>query len=44
LTPLPLPTATEAAPPVTSGQTEEGAFFLGDPAAPLTIIDYSDFL
>ena len=29
---------------VTSGRTDEGAFFLGDPNAPITHIDYSDFL
>ena len=29
---------------VTSGRTEEGAFFLGAPNAPITHIDYSDFL
>ena len=40
------PTATEAAVEtgVTSGRTDEGAFFLGDPNAPITHIDYSDFL
>jgi hypothetical protein len=29
---------------VVSGRTEEGAFFLGDPNALITHIDYSDFL
>ncbi len=29
---------------IVSGRTEEGAFFLGDPNAPITHIDYSDFL
>lgn len=29
---------------VISGRTEEGAFFLGDPNAPIVHIDYSDFL
>ena len=29
---------------VISGQTAEGAFFLGAPDAPITVIDYSDFL
>ena len=29
---------------VVSGRTEEGAFFFGDPNAPITHIDYSDFL
>ena len=33
-----------AAPAVTSGRIEAGAFFLGDPDAPITMIDYSDFL
>ncbi len=43
ISPPPLPSAT-AVPVENSGQTEEGAFFLGDAAAPVTIIDYSDFL
>jgi len=40
------PTAEEVAAEtgVISGRTEEGAFFLGDPNAPITHIDYSDFL
>ena len=29
---------------VISGQTTEGAYFYGDPNAPLTLFDYSDFL
>jgi hypothetical protein len=29
---------------VVSGRTEEGAYFLGDPKAPITLTDYSDFL
>ncbi len=42
--------ATPTSPPATpdpqpiSGQTADGAFFLGAPDAALTIIDYSDFL
>lgn len=38
--------ATEQPPasPVVSGQTEEGAYFYGNPAAAVTLIDYSDFL
>ncbi len=44
LTPPPSPTSTAEPPQIISGQTAEGAFFLGDPAAPLTVIDYSDFL
>lgn len=36
------PTAAETG--VLSGRTDEGAFFLGDPNAPITHIDYSDFL
>jgi hypothetical protein len=27
-----------------SGRTAEGAYYLGSPNAPLTLIDYSDFL
>jgi len=40
------PTAAEVAAEtgVISGRTEEGAFFLGDANAPITHIDYSDFL
>jgi protein-disulfide isomerase len=45
LTITPLPVATEEpAALVVSGQTDEGAFFLGNPDAPVTVIDYSDFL
>jgi protein-disulfide isomerase len=29
---------------VVSGRTADGAFFLGAPDAPITLIDYSDFL
>ena len=29
---------------VISGQTAEGAYFYGDPSAPVTLFDYSDFL
>jgi hypothetical protein len=29
---------------VVSGQTAEGAYFYGNPDAPLTLFDYSDFL
>lgn len=36
--------AGETAVNVIAGRTPEGAFFLGDPNAPLTMIDYSDFL
>lgn len=49
-TPLPLATAppppapASVEPRVTSGQTAEGVFFRGDPDAPVTILDYSDFL
>jgi len=44
LTPPPSPTREPDPPQVISGQTAEGAFFLGDPQAPVTVIDYSDFL
>ncbi|NCF66687.1 MAG: hypothetical protein GWP61_11980 [Chloroflexi bacterium] len=44
LTPPPLPGEETAAIQVISGQTAEGAYFLGDPNAPVTVIDYSDFL
>lgn len=52
--PTPVPAPTEDAAPtatvtepsiqVVSGRTPEGAFFLGDERAQLTIIDYADFL
>ncbi len=29
---------------VQSGRTEEGGYFLGNPDAPITFIDYSDFM
>jgi hypothetical protein len=44
LTPPPLPSKEAAVVQVISGQTEEGAYFLGDANAPVTVIDYSDFL
>lgn len=39
--------ATEAAPTeivLQTGRTEEGAYYLGDPNAPIRLIDYADFL
>lgn len=40
-----LPTATAPTQPViTAGRTDDGAYFRGDPNAPITMIDYSDFL
>lgn len=44
LTPPSLPNEEAVAVRVISGQTDEGAYFLGDPNAPVTVIDYSDFL
>ena len=42
------PTATAEPEPIVSlvqsGRTEEGGYFLGNPDAPITFIDYSDFL
>lgn len=38
-TPEPLPTVVS-----TFGQTEDGLYFRGNPAAAVTVIDYSDFL
>src|SRR5690606_7644330 len=37
-------TTTPDAPQVAYGRTAEGAFFHGSPDAPITLIDYSDFL
>ncbi|MBP7590169.1 MAG: hypothetical protein KBA85_01090 [Chloroflexi bacterium] len=31
-------------PSILAGRTDEGAFFFGSPDAPVTMIDYSDFL
>jgi len=44
LNPSPSPTSEPDPLQVISGQTAEGAFFLGAPDAPITVIDYSDFL
>jgi hypothetical protein len=41
---MPSPTMEPQKAAVVSGQTADGAFFLGAPDAPLTVIDYSDFL
>lgn len=35
--------ATESALPA-AGRTAEGTYYLGDPSAPVTLTDYSDFL
>ena len=48
-TPLPEPTATPTPTPepdwlATFGRTGDGLMYLGNPDAPVTVIDYSDFL
>ena len=43
-TPEPAPEPELVAVVVESGRTSEGAYYLGSPDAPLTLIDYSDFL
>jgi hypothetical protein len=42
--PTDMPTPTVTVPGVVYGRTAEGAFFQGYPDAPITLIDYSDFL
>ena len=44
LSPLPSPPNDPEPLQVISGQTTDGAFFLGATDAPITVIDYSDFL
>lgn len=41
---LPLPTATGAVSAVVTGLTEDGHPFWGAPDAPVTMIDFSDFM
>jgi hypothetical protein len=48
-TPLPEPTATATPTPEpdwlnTAGRTQNNLVYLGNPAAPVTMIDYSDFM
>lgn len=43
-TPTEAPTISAEVVEVVSGQLPSGAFFLGDVDAPVTLIDYSDFL
>lgn len=44
LAPTTSPSPSPTSSPATAGHTTEGAYYLGDPAAPVTIIDYSDFM
>jgi hypothetical protein len=42
-TPTPLPPTDTPAPGMSMGFTEEGAPYRGDPNAPVTLLEYSDF-
>jgi hypothetical protein len=43
-TPQPTAVALSADLVYTSGRNDDGTYFLGEPDAPVTLIDYSDFL
>lgn len=42
--PTAVATATPAGPQIITGRTADGAYFIGATDAPVTLIDYSDFL
>ena len=43
VTPMPLPPTDTPAPEVPMGFTEEGAPYRGNPDAPVTLVEYSEF-
>jgi hypothetical protein len=40
----PVAIEVQARPTITAGQSDDGTYYLGESSAPVTLIDYSDFL